>query len=134
MINLDFRTDMAVERRDLYRKANNIETEIDGVECEEEEQEDIRVTRVKISNEKGQEALQKPIGNYITIDVKRINNIEPEKEDKIVEVIAKELISVVDKHIGKQDEIMIVGLGNLYSTPDSLRFSCCQRSRNYKAY
>ena len=134
VINLDFRTDMAVERRDLYRKANNIETEIDGVECEEEEQEDIRVTRVKISNEKGQEALQKPIGNYITIDVKRINNIEPEKEDKIVEVISKELISVVDKHIGKQDEIMIVGLGNLYSTPDSLRFSCCQRSRNYKAY
>ena len=134
VINLDFRTDMAVERRDLYRKANNIETEIDGVECEEEEQEDIRVTRVKISNEQGQEALQKPIGNYITIDVKRINNIEPEKEDKIVEVISKELISVVDKHIGKQDEIMIVGLGNLYSTPDSLRFSCCQRSRNYKAY
>ena len=131
---MDFRTDMAVERRDLYRKANNIETEIDGVECEEEEQEDIRVTRVKISNEQGQEALQKPIGNYITIDVKRINNIEPEKEDKIVEVISKELISVVDKHIGKQDEIMIVGLGNLYSTPDSLRFSCCQRSRNYKAY
>lgn len=120
VINLDFRTDMAVERRDLYRKANNIETEIDGVECEEETQEDIRVTRVKISNAQGQEALQKPIGNYITIDVKRINNIEPEKEDKIVEVIAKELISVVDKHIGKQDEIMIVGLGNLYSTPDSL--------------
>lgn len=122
---MDFRTDMAVERRDLYRKANHIENEIDGVECEEEEQEDIRVTRVKISNEKGQEALQKPIGNYITIDVKRINNIEPEKEDKIVEVISKELISVVDKHIGKQDEIMIVGLGNLYSTPDSLRLSRC---------
>lgn len=117
---MDFRTDMAVERRDLYRKANKIEDEIDGIECEEEELEDIKITRVSVTNETGQTALQKPIGNYITIDVKKINNIETEKEDKIVEVIAKELSKVVDKHIQKQEEIMIVGLGNLYSTPDSL--------------
>ena len=117
---MDFRTDMAVERRDLYRKANKIEDEIDGIECEEEELEEIKITRVSVTNETGETALQKPIGNYITIDVKKINNIETEKEDKIVEVIAKELSKVVDKHIQKQEEIMIVGLGNLYSTPDSL--------------
>lgn len=117
---MDFRTDMAVERRDLYRKANKIENEIDGVECEEEEVEDIRITRVAVTNETGEEALQKPIGNYITIDVKKIHNIETEKEDKIVEVISKELANIVDKHIKKEEEIMIVGLGNLYSTPDSL--------------
>ncbi len=117
---MDFRTDMAVERRDLYRKANHIENEVDGVECEEEELDDIKITRVKISNQQGEQALQKPIGNYITIDVKKINNIATEKEDQIVEVIAKELAAIVDKHIKKQEEIMIVGLGNLYSTPDSL--------------
>ena len=32
---MNFRTDMAVERRDLYKKANNIENEIDGIETEE---------------------------------------------------------------------------------------------------
>lgn len=117
---MDFRTDMAIERRDLYRKANHIENEIDGVECDEEEIEDIRITRVSITNEQGEQALQKPIGNYITIDVKKINNIETEKEDKIVEVLAGEIMKIVDKHIKKDEEIMIVGLGNLYSTPDSL--------------
>lgn len=117
---MDFRTDMAVERRDLYRKANNIENEIDGIESNEEEIEDIRITRVQITNAQGEKALQKPMGNYITIDVKKINNIAPEKEDKIVEVISQELSKIVDKHIQKQEEIMIVGLGNLYSTPDSL--------------
>lgn len=117
---MDFRTDMAVERRDLYRKANNIENEINGIECNEEEQEDIKITRVNITNKEGAEALKKPIGTYITIDVKKINNIAVEKEDKIVEVISKELSSVVDKHIQKEEEIMIVGLGNLHSTPDSL--------------
>lgn len=117
---MDFRTDMAVERRDLYRKANNIENEIDGIECMEEEVEDIKITRVNITNQQGAQALQKPVGNYITIDVKKINNIAIEKEDKIVEIIAKELAAIVDKHIKKDEEIMIVGLGNLYSTPDSL--------------
>ena len=76
---MDFRTDMAVERRDLYRKANNMEDEIDGIECEEEEIEDIKITRVSVTNETGQTALQKPIGNYVTIDVKKINNIETNK-------------------------------------------------------
>lgn len=117
---MDFRTDMAVERRDLYRKANNIENEIDGIESEEEEIEDIKITRVNIINEQGEQALQKPIGSYVTIDVKKINNIAMEKEDKIVEVLANEISKIVDKHIQKTDEIMIVGLGNLYSTPDSL--------------
>lgn len=117
---MDFRTDMAVERRDLYRKANNIENEIDGIECNEEEIEDIKITRVAITNSQGEEALKKPMGNYITIDVKKINNIAVEKEDKIVEVISKELSNIVDKHIKKDEEIMIVGLGNLHSTPDSL--------------
>ena len=116
----NFRTDMAVERRDLYKRANNIENEIDGIECNEENIDDIKITRVSVTNEQGEQALQKPIGNYITIDVKKINNIETEKEDKIVEVLSKELANIVDKHIGKSDEIMIVGLGNLYSTPDSL--------------
>ncbi len=58
---MDFRTDMALERRDLYRKANRIENEIDGVECEEEEVDDIKITRVKVLDENGENALQKPI-------------------------------------------------------------------------
>ena len=32
----NFRTDLATERRDLYRKANSIENEIDGIESEKE--------------------------------------------------------------------------------------------------
>jgi len=36
---MQFRTDMADERRDLYKKANQIEDEIDGIECEIEKSE-----------------------------------------------------------------------------------------------
>ena len=53
-----FRTDMAVERRDLYKNANKIEDEINGIECEEEIIDDIKTTRVEITNEEGEKALQ----------------------------------------------------------------------------
>ena len=67
----NFRTDLASERRDLYRKANSIENEINGIESEKEEiNENITVERVKITNEEGEKAIGKPQGNYITIDIK----------------------------------------------------------------
>ncbi len=115
-----FRTDMAVERRDLYKNANKIEDEINGIECEEEKVEDITITRVKITSPEGEKALQKRMGNYITIDTKKIHNIPEEKEDEIIRVFSKELTNLVDKHIQKGEEVLIVGLGNLYATPDSL--------------
>ena len=69
----NFRTDLATERRDLYRKANSIENEIDGIESEKEEiNENIAIERVKITNFEGQKAIGKPIGNYITIDIKKL--------------------------------------------------------------
>lgn len=64
----NFRTDLASERRDIFKKANSIENEINGIESEKEElSENISVERVKITNEEGQNAIGKPIGNYITV-------------------------------------------------------------------
>ena len=48
----NFRTDLAVERREIFKKANKIEDEIDGIETEEESDiSGIVTTRVKILNE-----------------------------------------------------------------------------------
>ena len=50
----NFRTDLALERRDIYQKANKL-NQIDGVESTEEEINDnIKVSRVKITNSKGE--------------------------------------------------------------------------------
>ena len=59
----NFRTDLADERRDLYRKANKMENEIDGLETEETQiSGKIKVTRVKITNEQGEQAIGKVKG------------------------------------------------------------------------
>lgn len=132
-----FRTDMAVERRDLYKNANKLEDDINGIECEEEKVDDITITRVKITNAEGEKALERKIGNYITIDIKKINNITTEKEQKIINVFSEELSKIIEKHIKKDEEILIVGLGNLYATPDSLGAKVVQNieiTRHIKIY
>ena len=69
----NFRTDLASERRDIYKKANKLENEIDGIESTKEEKDENRkIERVKIVNESGEKAIGKPIGNYITIDIKKL--------------------------------------------------------------
>ena len=96
---MNFKTDMADERRDLYKNANNLEDEIAGIECESQDCVDgIHLTLVRILDEKGEECLQKKKGNYITIDLKRVNNISDELKDKIIDIISEELhVLVCDK-------------------------------------
>lgn len=116
----NFRTDLALERRDIYQKVNKLQ-EIDGVESTEEEiNENIKVSRVKITNQNGEEALGKPIGNYITIDVKKLKLAGEEEIQKTSETLSEELRKIIDLHTDKQGDILIVGLGNIYVTPDSL--------------
>ena len=116
----NFRTDLASERREIYQKANNLE-QIDGIDTEMEEiNENIKVERVKITNEEGEKAIGKPIGNYITIDIKKLKIAQEEEISKASEVLTNELKKIVDNYIDKQGEILVVGLGNIYVTPDAL--------------
>ena len=117
----NFRTDLAVERRNIYKKINNISEEIEGVETSQENvNENINVSRVKILNEKGENALGKQIGNYITIDIKKLKLAGEEEIQKSSEVLSEELTNILNVHVDKQGEILVVGLGNIYVTPDAL--------------
>ena len=117
----NFNTDMADERRDIFKKANNLE-EIPGIETESiDEGENIKTNRVKIIDKQGEEAIGKPIGTYITIDVKDLKIAEEKEIQKASEVVTKELKELIDKHTNKEGDILVVGLGNIYVTPDSLR-------------
>ena len=116
----NFRTDLALERRDIYQKANNLK-QIDGVESTEEKiNEKLKVTRVEITNQNGEKAIGKPIGNYVTIDVKNLKLAEDEDIQRASEVVANELRKIIELHTDKHGDILVVGLGNLYVTPDAL--------------
>lgn len=116
----NFRTDMAVERNEIYKKQNSLAEEIDGIENANKIIKDIEISKVKITNENGANALGKPVGNYITLDVKEIKNADEERIEEIAEIMADELRNVIGEHVSDTDDILVVGLGNRYVTPDAL--------------
>ena len=116
----NFRTDLALERRDIFKKNNNLE-EIDGIETENfDVDENLKVSRVMVTNENGEQAIKKPRGTYVTIDIKKLRLADEEEIQKSAEVLSSELKSIIDKHVSPKDDILVAGLGNLYVTPDSL--------------
>lgn len=117
----NFRTDMADERRDIYKKANNIENEVPGIRAEEfQDGENIKVSKVIVLDKQGEDAIGKPQGEYITIDIKNLKIATEDDIQKASESVTRELKSLIDKHIQKEDGILIVGLGNAEVTPDAL--------------
>ncbi len=118
---INFRTDLALERRDLYKRANNLDKEIEGIKTEEEENGPrIRTSRVKVLDKNGAEAIGKPVGSYITIDIQKLKVATEEDIQESAEVLAKELRVLLGEHANPKDEILVVGLGNQYVTPDAL--------------
>lgn len=123
---LNFRTDLALERRDLYRKANNIKDEIPGIETNEDEKDEIKITRVKITNAEGANAIGKPIGNYITIDIRNLKIASEDEIQNAAEALGEELKKLYDIHLNGKEDILVVGLGNMGVTPDALGPSVIQ--------
>ena len=116
----NFRTDLALERREIFRKNNNLE-EIDGIEIENKEIDpNLKVTKVDITNQNGEQTIGKPIGTYITIDIQKLRLAEEAEIQKSAEILSEELKEIINKHIESKDDILVVGLGNIYVTPDSL--------------
>lgn len=117
---LDFRTDMADERGEIYRQFNKI-NEIPGIETFENEVDDkIKINVVRVINEEGEKAIGKPIGNYITIDIKNLKCVIDEDKEKAISVVKDELKKIIETHCNSNDEILVVGLGNQFVTPDAL--------------
>lgn len=114
---INFKTDMADERVDTYKRVNNL-TEIDGVKVESKNDEIVTTTTVEVLNENGATALSKEIGKYITMEIKDIKYLEEKDKNKIINTLSNEIKNLIGED--KTKSILVVGLGNIYVTPDSL--------------
>lgn len=112
---MSIRTDMAIElARDVGCSEGIFEenfTDENGVD----------VCRIAVNSEKAAEALGKPQGNYITLDMGKIGGLLPEKKRVLSKATAKELSNI----LGDFESALVVGLGNRAVTPDSLGPKCC---------
>lgn len=110
---LGIRTDLALEARELYK-----EREIPGVSIREEGEEGIKITRVKILDERGEKAMGKPVGDYITIEAPGLLERDLDLEERVAKVLAN-IISELAQ-LKKDSHVLVVGLGNWNVTPDAL--------------
>jgi spore protease len=110
MMKMDFRTDLALERREVLTGE-----EPEGVESEETEKNGIKITRIKVLNDKGAESIGKPIGTYITAEVPSLIKRSPVDEE-LIEIVAEQLRDILPK----EGTILVVGLGNIEITPDAV--------------
>lgn len=79
--------------------------------------DDIKVTTVNLNKEDGN-LLNKKEGSYITIEFSDIT--DKDNKLKLESITIKYLKKLLDKTVKKQDNCLIIGLGNKDSTPDSL--------------
>lgn len=110
------RTDLALEVREQFEK----EVEIKGVILNENynKEKDIKISEVIIKDKNGSKIMGKPVGNYITIEAKKLNSNDESYHKPISEEIAK-YIKLLTSNISEK-EVLVVGLGNKDITPDSL--------------
>ena len=107
---MDFRTDLAIEiKESLPRKPS------DGIETEAFEKSGVKVTKIKITNSEGEQAIGKPCGTYITAEIPNLTKYSC--ADESVMAILGSLLSDL---LPKDGTVLTVGLGNDNITPDAL--------------
>ena len=117
----DFRTDTADERCNIYRKANKLESNIPGIETiEKQENNWLKSNIVNILDKQGEQAIGKPMGKYVTFDFKNIKLADEEEIETSASIISNELKSIIGEKIKQDGEVLVIGLGNQFVTPDSL--------------
>ena len=110
---IDFRTDLAEERLSECIKSG----EVEGISSENIDLDNtLKVTRVKVLNEKGKQKIGKEIGTYITLEIKNIDIISKDELEKISKILAEQLKELVKGY----NSILVVGLGNIDTTADSI--------------
>lgn len=116
---MKYRTDLAIENVEMYNEEQGKTGDIDGIEMQKiEYDEDIRVTRIEIKDLKGEAILQKPIGNYITLEVDNLIDGKDGLKEKVSKALGEELKNLINFHYHLK--VLVIGLGNDKVTPDAL--------------
>jgi len=106
---MTFRTDLAMEVKE------SIKGDIDGVISSDLQIGEVKITRIKVVNEQGEQTLGKPMGDYVTVEVPSFTDNTGELDERL-EVISTE----IGQLLPKEGDILVCGLGNTDITPDAL--------------
>ena len=110
------RTDLALEARELWQESAERTTRLSGVKATKTKEEGYPVTRVDILDQRGEEALGKPRGCYLTIDLSSFWQRKADFFERAVRAVGSQLKAMLPA----EGPALVVGLGNASMTPDAV--------------
>ena len=110
------RTDLALEARELWQESAGKTTRLTGVKAVKRKQEGYPVTRVDILDRRGEEALGKPRGSYLTVDLTTFWQRKSDFFQRAVRAVGTPLKELLPT----EGPVLVVGLGNRAMTPDAV--------------
>lgn len=110
------RTDLAVEAREIAGERAVEKGEIPGVTSNEYSAKGSNVTVVEVLDKRGELAIGKPKGRYVTLEFDS-RNVADSFPD-IVDTMAAELSKMLPPQTSKS--VVVIGLGNWHITPDAI--------------
>ncbi len=111
---MEFRTDLALERCEILNKNS-----FDGIETQSYKSGETKVTRIDVTNQNGKNAVGKPIGRYVTVEVKPFA-----KHAQFIDESFSVLSDEIKRIIPEKGNVLVAGLGNMKITPDALGPKC----------
>ena len=113
------RTDLALEARELWQEQTGAVTALPGVEARDSLREGIPVNTVRVLDGRGEQALGKPRGSYVTLTLEGLAGREEGIFQRAVRAVAGELSGLM-KDVPENGLVLVAGLGNRAITPDAV--------------
>ena len=118
--DFEVRTDLALEERESFPGDGG---EIAGVSLREwqDKAKQVKLTEVKILDQRGAKAMGKPKGTYLTLEADQLAEKDEDYHEQVSEELAKHIRRLISHMVqGEEWKILVVGLGNPSVTPDAL--------------
>ncbi|WP_336761990.1 GPR endopeptidase [Paenibacillus sp. USHLN196] len=117
--NYTVRTDLAIDSKEMAQGGQK--QTIPGLREDVEKKEGITITRIDVLNDEAAKAIGRVKGHYVTLEVPSLRNGDTVLQERVAAEFTREMEDFMIKAgINKTSKILIVGLGNLHVTPDSL--------------
>ncbi len=112
------RTDLAMESERLCRENLGRGEAPNGVRSHFSRRRHIPVTTVEIVSPQGEQALGKPMGRYVTLELQSLLRREEDAFPATAQTLAEELRSFLE--LSGNSSVLVAGLGNRDITPDAI--------------
>lgn len=116
----DIHTDLALEQKEMREQEDGA---MKGISFEEavEMDEAVKITTVKVLNDKGAQALGREMGTYITMEIPDVHRMDKAMHRRLAECLSE---CIRRLPVWNRRRILLVGIGNREITSDSLGPAC----------